>query len=191
MSSSPAGAPFLLLNSEWHFMGHVTFSKIRQFCQTIHAYVISMLITAIDWFFFIDGKLVVNSNLLHNSKSTYSLALTLTDGQNTVTGQTIAVTIVSKLSSSLNLLPVCKYKASVLHDLNINCCYFIFFTDINNKPVLTNVRSLTVMENTSPATSIYTFSASDPDPLDTLTFAASFSHGEGSSLFELDKTSNC
>ena len=136
---------------------------------------------------FIDGKLVVNSNLLHNSKSTYSLALTLTDGQNTVTGQTIAVTIVSKLSSSLNLLSVCKYKTSVLHQLNITS----FFTDINNKPVLTNVRSLTVMENTPPATSIYTFSASDPDPLDTLTFAASFSHGEGSSLFELDKTSNC
>lgn len=101
-----------------------------------------------------NGLLVVNSNLLHNSNSAYSLALTLTDGHNTVTGQTIAVTIVN----------------------------------INNKPVLTNVKSMTVMENTPPSTSIYTFSASDPDPHDTLTFAASFSHGEGSSLFELDKT---
>lgn len=69
-------------------------------------------------------------------------------------------------------------------------CVVLFHSDINNKPVLTNVKSLTVMENTPPSTSIYTFSASDPDPHDTLTFAASFSHGEGSSLFELDKTSN-
>lgn len=46
-------------------------------------------------FFVTDGLLVVNSNLLHNSNSAYSLALTLTDGHNTVTGQTIAVTIVS------------------------------------------------------------------------------------------------
>ncbi|XP_062587494.1 protocadherin-23-like [Saccostrea cucullata] len=103
-----------------------------------------------------NGQLVVNANLLHNSHSAYSLALTLQDssGHNTVTGQSIAVTIVN----------------------------------INNKPVLTNVKSLTVMENSGPSTSIYTFSATDPDPLDTLTFAASFSHGEGSSLFELDKT---
>lgn len=43
----------------------------------------------------IDGLLVVNSNLLHSSNSAYSLALTLTDGHNTVTGQTVAVTIVS------------------------------------------------------------------------------------------------
>lgn len=47
------------------------------------------------FFVITDGLLVVNSNLLHNSKSAYSLALTLTDGHNTVTGQTIAVTIVS------------------------------------------------------------------------------------------------
>lgn len=41
---------------------------------------------------------MVNANLLHDSNSAYTLALTLEDssGHNTVTGQSIAVTIVSK-----------------------------------------------------------------------------------------------